>query len=191
MKVLQNRLNMIISFIIGEKEYTVVNLFMGIVASAYAYLSSHMYDDPLAVHALLIAYILDFLTALYKCKVNNIKIKSSKLPRFIYHLLFIAGILTFSWYLSKTSLVFYFLPSLIYGGCMSQQLLSILENLGEANVINNNFLKYYKELIIIRYLKGVSDDKESKQGKELIDSVINKQPLSNDYNNEQDINGNN
>lgn len=139
---------------IGDKDYMWVNLIVSVVAATYSYISSHIYDNPLAIHALLIAYILDLFTALYKCRVNGVPIKSNLLPRCIYHLTFMSGLLCFSWYLSKTNMMFYFLPSLIYGGCMSQQLLSILENLGEAKVINTNFLKYYKELIMLRYLKS-------------------------------------
>ncbi len=160
----------------GDKEYIYINLIASVIASFYTYISSHIYDNPLAIHALLLAYILDFLSALYKCKVNGVKIKSGMLPRFIYHLVFISGLLTFSWYLSKTNLMFYFLPSLIYGGCMSQQLLSILENLGEAGVINTNFLKYYKELIVLRYLKVTNDAKEASDAKDLINSNMASNP---------------
>ena len=56
---------------------------------------------------------------------------------------------------------------------MSQQLLSILENLGEAGVINTNFLKYYKELIVLRYLKVTNDAKDAK---DLINSNMASNP---------------
>lgn len=147
-------MKLLITFLLGTKHYFEANFLSSLVAAIISFVGNYVYNDPLAIGVLVMAYIFDFATALYKCKVNNEPIKSSILPRFIYHLLFICALLSFSWYLSKTNLMFFFLPSLIYGGCMSQQLLSILENLNEGKVIDIDLFKYYRQIILNRFVRS-------------------------------------
>lgn len=171
-------MNTIITFLIGTKQYIEANLFASLLAAIYSFIGSYVYNDPLAIGVLVMAYFFDFITALYKCRVNKVQIKSSLLPRFIYHLVFICALLSFSWHLSQTNLLFYFLPSVIYGGCMSQQLLSILENLNEAKVIDVNFFKYYRQVILNRYVRS-SETKKIDDDTVVLDGVETK-PKSND-----------
>lgn len=169
-----DKMKLLITFLLGSKNYYEANILGGMFAATVSFVATYVYNDPLAIGVLAGAYIFDFVSALYKCKVNKIPIKSSLLPRFIYHLVFICALLSFSWYLSQTNLMFYFLPSLIYGGCMSQQLLSILENLGEARVIDIKFLDYYRQLIMNRYIR-MTETKKINDDTVVIEGVQTKQ----------------
>ena len=179
---LHNKMNLIITFIFGTKHFFEANFLASLVAVIISFIGHYIYNDPLAIGVLVMAYAFDFLTALYKCKVNGIAIKSSLLPRFIYHLVFICALLSFSWYLSQTNLMFFFLPSVIYGGCMSQQLLSILENLNEAKVIDVNFFKYYRQVILNRFV-GSTETKKIDDDIVVIEGVETK-PKSNEPQNQ-------
>ena len=173
-------MNIIITFILGTKNYFEANFIASIFAAVISFISSYIYNDPLAIGVLVMAYAFDFITALYKCHINGIPIKSSILPRSVYHLVFICGLLSFSWYLSQTNLIFFFVPSVIYGGCMSQQLLSILENLNEAKVIDINFFKYYRQVILNRFV-GSTETKKINDDIVVIEGVETK-PKSNEPN---------
>lgn len=158
---MKQKLNKLQIILIGSNNFHLLNIIGGVVATLYSFIGDYIYNDPLSIIVLVLAYKLDFLTAMYKILVNKEKVEISKLPTFIYHLVFISSLLSFSWYLSRTNYMFYFLPSLIYGGTMTQQLLSILQNLTQAKVIDIEYFNKYKDLLLTKLNKQVEDEKRN------------------------------
>ena len=158
---MKQKLNKLQIILIGSNNFHLLNIIGGGVATLYSFIGDYIYNDPLSIMVLVLAYKLDFLTAMYKILVNKEKVEISRLPTFIYHLIFICALLSFSWYLSRTNYMFYFLPSLIYGGTMTQQLLSILQNLTQAKVIDIEYFNKYKDLILTKLNKQVEDEKRN------------------------------
>lgn len=158
---MKQKLNKLQIILIGSNNFHLLNIIGGGVATLYSFIGDYIYNDPLSIIVLVLAYKLDFLTAMYKILVNKEKVEISKLPTFIYHLVFISSLLSFSWYLSRTNYMFYFLPSLIYGGTMTQQLLSILQNLTQAKVIDIEYFNKYKDLLLTKLNKQVEDEKRN------------------------------
>ena len=158
---MKQKLNKLQIILIGSNNFHLLNIIGGVVATLYSFIGDYIYNDPLSIMVLVLAYKLDFLTAMYKILVNKEKVEISRLPTFIYHLIFICALLSFSWYLSRTNYMFYFLPSLIYGGTMTQQLLSILQNLTQAKVIDIEYFNKYKDLLLTKLNKQVEDEKRN------------------------------
>lgn len=130
----------------------IANTIGALIATASSFITDYMWDSYQAVYVLWALMSLDWITGLtYAIKSKTYwSRKNFRMP--IY---FIATsvFLSLSWWLAKSNVFFFPLPSLVYGGFCAVYLTSLLENAGKmgwlpkplADAIANRF--GLKELI--------------------------------------------
>ena len=111
-----------------------VNAMGAAIASVTTFISGYVWDSPPAIYALWALMLMDWITGIWKsCK--SMEFVSYKLFRMPLYFIVTSFLLSISWWMSKESMIFYALPSMVYGGFMSVYLLSLLENLCELELL--------------------------------------------------------
>jgi len=98
------------------------------------FIGSYMWDDPAAVWTLWSLMIADWITGIWKSmkKKEFVSYKLFRMPLFFVATSFILSI---SWWMAKASMIFMPLPAMVMCGFLSVNLVSLLENLGELNLL--------------------------------------------------------
>lgn len=103
------------------------NSFIAALTSISSFITGYIYDDYKAVYFLLFLILLDFISG--TAKAIKLKTFSSKrLPRILLTIISYCILLSVSWNAAKYNDLFFFLPSLIYGGLTGTLLISVFEN---------------------------------------------------------------
>lgn len=149
-----------INTLLGVKSWG-INFFFACIAAISSFFSSYIYDSSEAVWFLILLFGADLMTGIYKSYIRRRDdgergvrasfgaIKSNKLLRGFVSILMHLLLLGISWNMAKHNGVFFFLPSLVYGGIISTQFVSVLENLAEARILNSKLLNVILERIDI------------------------------------------
>lgn len=123
--------------------------FGGYVSSLIA---GYMWDSPRAVYLLWALMGFDWITGIIKSKKNN-RFVSYKLWRMPLYFIATSIVLAISWHMSKTYMVFQPLPSLAMCGFYSVYFVSMLENLGEAQLLPPAIVKLLKKRLGLKKLQ--------------------------------------
>lgn len=106
-------------------------------------ITNYMWDTPSAIYTLWSLMAVDWLTGIIKAMKNK-EFISSKLYRMPLFFLSTSAIISFSWWIAKTSLIFHLLPSIVMGGFLSVYFISLLENLADIGLLPKTMVTVLK-----------------------------------------------
>lgn len=120
-------------------KYSAINFLMAFCGAITGFITTYIYDDAKAVYFMAFLVGVDFLTGVFKAMKKG-NFTSSRLPRAFVILLAYSLLLCMGWQASKYSVLFIWLPGLIYGGLISTLLVSTIENLYLLGLIKKDLL---------------------------------------------------
>ena len=153
--------------------YNILNTFTAFVAVLTTFITNYIWDSSLAVYSLLSLMIFDWamgtglaIRATYILKVNKElsieskskllkrRLSSKRAPRIFVAIIIAFWLLSTAWNLSKSSMLFYPLPGIVYGGFATTYLMSLVENLTEAGFFPKSVISLLQDkLDITKYFK--------------------------------------
>lgn len=142
--------------LLGTKTW-VINSIIAVIGYVTTLIAGYMWDDPNAVYLLWSIMAVDYATGIYKSKKNN-RFVSYKLWRMPLYFIATTVVLAFSWHMSRMYSVFYPLPSIAMCGFYSVYFVSVLENLGEAELLPEPIVKLLKSKFGLKKLFNSEKD---------------------------------
>lgn len=130
------------------------NATVALFAATTTFITSYIWDTPSAIYTLWGLMILDWIVGVYNAAKNK-SFSSRRFPRMIVYLFLTSCMIAISWWLAKSSILFYFLPAIVYGGFCSVYFISLVENFAILGVLPKNF-----ERIIHKYFGLKALDKK-------------------------------
>lgn len=115
-------------------DHVKINSIFAAIASCFTLVSGYIYDDVTAIYTLVAMYFFDFVTGMVAAWKEK-KITSTKIPRVLLNMTLMLGLLSVSWWMSKTSVLFVLMPSIVIGGAYSTLTVSVIENLSRAGAL--------------------------------------------------------
>lgn len=122
-----------ITTLIGIKTAS-INALFAFIAAITTFITNYIWDDSSAIWTLWALMFADWITGIYK-SVNKKEFVSYKVGRMPIYYIAISFVISISWWLAKSSLLFYPLPGIVYGGFCSVYFFSLLENLAEIRLL--------------------------------------------------------
>lgn len=120
------------------------NIIPVIIASITSFISGYMWDTPEAIWTLWILMLADYASGIWK-SIKAKKFVSYKLFRTPIYFVVTSFVLAISWQLSKSSVLFFPLPSLVYGGFAGVYIISLLENFAELGYLPKPLVKVLEQ----------------------------------------------
>lgn len=121
----------------------IVNFGIGLVYSLSAFIAGWVYNEPSAIYTLWVLMLADWITGIIKsCK--NKTFTSSRLFRMPLYFLATTFVISISWNIANNHILFTLVPSFILGGFYSVYLVSLIENLGELNLLPKRMVNALK-----------------------------------------------
>ena len=145
--------NNINDFILSAFGFKKINLLFATAGALSSFLTSYVYNDAGAVLFLIGMIGLDGITGVLKA-LKSKSFVSNKVPRILVTMVVYILLLSVSWNASIYHPLFSFLPGLVYFTLVSQQIVSVMENLSEMGLIKSGLL--YS--VIDRLKKGKKKD---------------------------------
>ncbi len=102
-----------------------------------------IYENAQTVYILWLLMSVDWFTGIFK-SIKRKSFVSYRLFRMPIYFLATTLVLSLSWWMSKQSVLFVFLPGLVIGGFYSTYFISLLENLGELEWLPKPIVKALK-----------------------------------------------
>lgn len=155
-----NGINDFINSLFGIK-HTDINVIVVFITTLTSIITNYMWNDAAAVYTLWILMAADWGTGIWK-SMKIKKFESNKLFRMPLFFTSTSAVISFSWWISKTSIVFALLPSIAMGGFLSVYFISLLENLGELDLLPKNMVKVLKSRFGLKALMDKIDNHEHK-----------------------------
>jgi phage-related holin len=137
--------NDLLQTIFGLK-HKALTFYVASVAATSSFITNYIWDDSSAVYFLVFLLTIDFITGVWKSIKSN-KFCSSRLPRAFVTLLVYCLMLSIGWNAAKYSIMFIWLPGVIYGGLISTLLVSVIENLMELGYLPKELYNKLKKII--------------------------------------------
>ena len=136
------------------------------IVSVTSFISGYIWDEPSAVWTLWVLMLGDWVTGIAKSCVNK-EFVSYRIFRMPLYFIATSFALSISWWMAKSSGLFFLLPSLVYGGFLAVYFTSLLENLGELGLLPEALVVVLKnrfglKSIISKFDKKEKDKKENK-----------------------------
>lgn len=148
------------------KDWT-FNIIPVMIASITSFITGYVWDTPEAIWTLWILMLADYATGIWKSMVKK-KFVSYKLFRMPVYFVVTSFTLAISWWLAKSSVFFFPLPSLVYGGFAGVYIISLLENFGELGYLPKPLVRVLKQ----RFgLKAIIDKWELTHPTEVVKEV--------------------
>ena len=97
-------------------------------------ITDYMWDSASDIYFLWLMLFIDFATGIYASVKAKEKVTSKKMPRVFINILGYSLLLALSWNMALRSILFKYLPSVIYTGFMGVTFFSIYENMERAGV---------------------------------------------------------
>lgn len=136
-----------------------INLISGIVFSVSSFIIGWVYNDPSAIYTLWVLMAADWGTGIVKsCKKKTFT--SSRLFRMPLYFLATTFVISISWNIANSHILFSLVPSFILGGFYSVYLVSLIENLGELNLLPKGLVKVLKTRFGLKKLVEKFDREE-------------------------------
>ena len=111
-----------------------VNGTVAILATITSFITGYVWDSPSAIYALWVIMFADWFTGVFKAMKNK-NFTSARLFRMPIYFVATSAVISFSWWMAKSSIFFIPLPSLVYGGFIAVYFTSLLENLGDLELL--------------------------------------------------------
>jgi hypothetical protein len=128
--------------LVGTKSW-LINGFTAFFAGVTSFITSYIWDDPTAVYTLWSLMLADWATGIIKACINK-RFVSFKIWRMPLYFIATSYLLHISWYMAKGNGLFIFLPGLVIGGFYSVYFISLLENLGDINLLPKKLVRTLK-----------------------------------------------
>ena len=144
--------------LIGAKTWT-TNAFVAFIGALTSFISGFVWDDPSAVYVLWTLMAADWATGIGK-SIKLKKFSSYKLWRMPIYYVVTSFVLSISWWIAKSSVIFTPLPGLVMGGFYSVYFVSVLENLGELECLPKPIIQVLKSRFGLKKLFGKENKKE-------------------------------
>jgi hypothetical protein len=128
--------------LVGAKNW-VFNGFTAFIAGLASFVTNYIWDDSTAVFTLWSLMLADWATGIIKSCVNK-RFVSFKIWRMPLYFVATSYILHISWYMAKGNAIFSFLPGIVIGGFYSVYFISLLENLGDINLLPKKLVSVLK-----------------------------------------------
>ena len=113
------------------------------IAGLTSFITNYIWDDPTAVFTLWSLMLADWATGIIKGCINK-RFVSFKVWRMPLYFVATSYILHISWYMAKSNSIYVYLPGLVIGGFYSVYFISLLENLGNINMLPKSLVKALK-----------------------------------------------
>lgn len=136
-----------------------LNFIGAAIAGITTFISGYIWDSPTAIWTLWALMGADWATGIIK-SMKNKKFVSYKIFRMPLYFIATSFALSISWWLSKSSILFTILPSIVYGGFASVYFVSMLENLGELGFLPKTLISVLKARFGLKAIVEKWDKKE-------------------------------
>lgn len=141
-----------------------INLIFATFAVLTTFITEYMWDTATAVYVLWTLMGVDFITGVWKSFRSKFFV-SYKLFRMPLYYVATSFVLAISWWMAKSSMIFGLLPGIVLGGFFSVYFISILENMGELELLPKSFVNVLKskfglKVLVEKYFKE-EDKKET------------------------------
>lgn len=114
-----------------------INLIIACIAGISTFITNYIWDDASAVFFMVFLIAVDFITGVARSIRSKPKsFSSARMPRAFVILVAYCLLLSIGWNAAHFSVLFIFLPGVIWGGLISTLILSILENLILLKIID-------------------------------------------------------
>lgn len=128
--------------LVGAKNWT-VNCCAAFIAGLTSFITNYIWDDPTAVYTLWSLMFADWISGIAKGVINK-RFVSFKIWRMPLYFVATSYILHISWYMAKSNGIYYYLPAVVIGGFYSVYFVSLLENLGDINLLPKSLVRLLK-----------------------------------------------
>ncbi len=128
--------------LVGTKTW-MFNGVAAMCAGMTSFITNYIWDDPRAVYTLWSLMFADWVTGIIKGVINK-RFVSFKIWRMPLYFVATSYILHISWGMAKGNMIYTPLPGLVVGGFYSVYFISLLENLGEINMLPKALVRVLK-----------------------------------------------
>lgn len=143
--------------LLGIKYWT-VNAVFAILGALTTLITGYIWEDPNAIWTLWILMAADWTTGIIKGCTNK-KFVSYKLWRMPLYYVATSFVISISWWMSKSSVVFSILPSIVIPGFYSVYFVSMFENLGEIGLLPKTIVTLLKKRFGLKKLMEKEQNK--------------------------------
>lgn len=148
-----------ITSLFGAKSLT-INTAGALIATTSSFITDYMWDTYQAVYVLWALMLCDWITGLtYAIKSKTYW--SRKNFRMPIYFVATSTLLSLSWWLAKSNIFFYPLPSVVYGGFCAVYLSSLVENAGKLGWLPKKMAKVIANRFGLKELLNKSDKEET------------------------------
>jgi len=137
----------------------------GLFTIASATIGTYIWESPTAVYTLWALMGSDYVTGIIKSIKDN-TFRSARLWRMPIYFIVTTLLLSLSFWMGKGQAIFTYLPSIVIGGFYSTYFLSIIENLGDLNLLPAPMVKILKNRFgietLVNKFKDEKDEKDEK-----------------------------
>lgn len=142
------------------KDWSITGLF-ALIGGISTMITNYMYDTPEAIWTLWILMFLDWGTGIFK-SMKKKEFVSYKLFRMPLYFVATSIIVSLSWWMAKSSMIFYLLPGLVVAGFYAVYFISLAENLGELGYLPKTLVAVLKsrfglKVVVDKYFKNNED----------------------------------
>ena len=121
-----------------------LHLAIGGLAGISSIITGYIYNDHIAIYTLWILYTLDFITGVGAAWYTK-TISSTKFPRILVNITAMTALVSVSWWMAKSNILFVYLPGVVMGGAYSTLFISLIENLSKLEVLPPSVQKIIKK----------------------------------------------
>jgi phage-related holin len=136
-----------------------LNFIGAAIATITTFISGYIWDSPTAIWTLWVLMGADWFTGIWKSMLKK-QFVSYKIFRMPLYFIATSFALSISWWLSKSSILFTPLPSIVYGGFAAVYFVSMLENLGEIGLLPKSIVDMLKARFGLKAIVEKWDKKE-------------------------------
>jgi phage-related holin len=129
--------------VLGLKYAAVHAVVVAFFTLLTSFISLYIWDSPEAVYTLWSLMLFDYFTGILKA-IRGKRFASFKLFRMPIFFVVTTAILSLSFWMAQSSIVFILLPTIVMAGFMSVYAISLIENLGELGWLPKPIVKLLK-----------------------------------------------
>jgi phage-related holin len=142
-------------------KYWSLNSSIAFVGALTTFITGYMWDTASAVYTLWALMGADWLTGIFKSMKKGV-FNSYRFWRMPIYFVATSFILSISWWISKSSTLFFFLPSIVMAGFYGVYLTSLLENCGELELLPKSLVRLLNSKFGLQALiKKITSDENS------------------------------
>jgi len=152
-------LNDFFSSLLGYKT-PLLNITFGFIFSLTSFIANWVYDEPYAIYTLWVLMFCDWGTGIIK-SFKNKNFTSSRLFRMPLYFVATTFLIAMSFHIAKYQILFHIVPSFILGGFYSVYFVSLIENLGELELLPKRMVSALKSRFGFKRIIEKFDNQES------------------------------